>query len=123
MFSARSCPDGRTVAVTGPDKKPYLYSLSGGEPTLIPGVALTERLCGWLPDGKSVYVQKLGQLPGDVWIVDIATGSRKLWKQLVPSDASGLTSIGSIRVTPDGSAYVYSFVRNLADLYVVEGLS
>ena len=25
-------------------------------------------------------------------------------------------------MTPDGSAYVYSFVRNLADLYVVEGL-
>jgi Tol biopolymer transport system component len=123
LFSARACPDGHSVAVTGPDKKPYLYPLTGGEPVPIVGVDVRERFCGWRPDGKSAYVQRIGALPGDVWIVDIATGQRKLWKQLVPADASGVTSTGSIRVTPDGSAYVYSYVRNLADLYVVEGLA
>ncbi|HEX4439756.1 MAG TPA: protein kinase, partial [Thermoanaerobaculia bacterium] len=123
MFSARARPDGRSVAATGPDKKAYFYPLAGGEPVPIAGVAPTERFCGWLPDGKSAYVQKIGQLPGDVWLVDLTTGQRKLWKQLVPADASGVTSIGGIRIVPDGSAYVYSYVRNLADLYVVEGLS
>jgi Tol biopolymer transport system component len=122
MFSSRTRPDGRFVAATGPDRRPYLYPLAGGEPVPIPGLALNERISGWLPDGKSMYIQKLGQLPGDVWILDVETGNRRIWKQLVPSDASGVTAIGSIRVTPDGNAYVYSFVRNLADLYVVEGL-
>ena len=122
LFSCRTRPDGHFVASTGPDKRAYLYPLAGGEPVPIVGLAQNERIPGWLPDGKSVYVQRLGQLPGDVWILDVATGVRKTWRQLVPADASGVTAIGSIRITPDGSAYVYSFVRNLADLYVVEGL-
>jgi hypothetical protein len=33
-----------------------------------------------------------------------------------------VTAIGRIRVAPDGNAYVYSFIRNIADLYVVEDL-
>ncbi len=40
----------------------------------------------------------------------------------MPTDASGVTTIGGVRVARGGIAYVYSFVRNLADLYVVEGL-
>ncbi len=120
--AARACPDGRHVAASGPDRRRYLYPLAGGEPKVIEGLALNERISGWLPDGKSIYVQKLGTLPGDVWILDLATGQRRLWKQLVPADASGVTAIGGIRVPPDGNAYVYSFIRNIADLYVVESL-
>jgi len=123
IFSCRASPDGRTVPSSGPDRRSYLYPLGGGEPSPIPGIERGELVSGWLSDGKSIYVQKAGQLPGDVWIVDTTTGSRKLWKRIIPTDTSGVTSIGSVKVTPDGSAYVYSYVRNLADLYVVEGLS
>ncbi len=122
LFAARACPDGRTIAAVGPDRRGYLYPLAGGEPTPIPGLDPAERISGWRPDGKSIYVQRTGWIPGNVWILDLATGKREPWKELVPADASGVTSIGGIRVTPDGNAYVYSFVRNLADLYVVEGL-
>ena len=40
----------------------------------------------WRPDGKSIYVQRFGGIPGNVWILDLATGKRELWKQLVPAD-------------------------------------
>lgn len=50
--------------------------------------------------------------------LDLATGQRRPWKQLMPAGASGMTAIGNIALTPDGS-----FIRNLAGLYVVEGLS
>jgi eukaryotic-like serine/threonine-protein kinase len=122
LLNTRACPDGRTIAATGPDRRAYLYPLGGGEPTPIPGFEQADRICGWRPDGRSIYVQRLGELPRNVSILDISTGKKELWKQLVPADASGVTSIGGIRVSPDGSAYVYSFIRNLADLYVVEGL-
>ena len=40
----------------------------------------------------------------------------------MPGDSAGVTTIGSTRITPDGKAYVFSYLRSLADLYVVEGL-
>jgi hypothetical protein len=62
------------------------------------------------------------ELPTRVERLDLATGHRELVRTLRPADASGVTDVGAIRMTPDAKAYAYSFVRNLADLYVVEGL-
>ena len=113
---------GRAVLATGPDRKRYLYSLDGGEPTVLPWYESTERAAGWSVDGKSAYMQPVSTLPATMTIVDIASGNRQPWKSLMPSDASGVTTIGGVRVARGGISYVYSFVRNLADLYVVEGL-
>jgi hypothetical protein len=41
---------------------------------------------------------------------------------LVPADAAGIDTISGVMMTPDGKAYVYSYVRTLCDLYLVEGL-
>jgi hypothetical protein len=40
----------------------------------------------------------------------------------MPADAAGVTAIGGSIATRDGKTYVYSYLRSLADLYVVEGL-
>jgi hypothetical protein len=53
---------------------------------------------------------------------DVKTGALTPWRSFMPGDSAGVTGIGSIRVTPDGKSYAYSYQRNLADLYVVEGL-
>jgi hypothetical protein len=55
-------------------------------------------------------------------LLDLATARRELWKELGPKDVSGVRSINRVSITPDGSAYAYSFGRQLGDLYVVEGL-
>jgi hypothetical protein len=54
--------------------------------------------------------------------LDIATGNRELWKELLPADASGVTEVTSPLPTPDGKYYVYTYIRRLSDLYVAEGL-
>jgi len=54
--------------------------------------------------------------------IDLATGKRTVWKQIVPADAAGVDAIGGVRITPDAKSYVFSFPRVLSDLYVVEGL-
>jgi Tol biopolymer transport system component len=113
---------GRAVLAAGPDRRRYLYSLEGGEPTALTWFENTERISGWSTDGKSAYIQPISTLPATMTIVDVASGKREPWKTLMPSDASGVTTIGGVRVARGGIAYVYSFVRNLADLYVVEGL-
>jgi eukaryotic-like serine/threonine-protein kinase len=110
------------VAAVGPDQKGYLYPIGGGEPRQIPGLATGEEPIEWTADGHSLYIYRPGELPAKVYRLDLATGGRTLWRQLMPSDPAGVESIGPIRMTPDGKTYVYGYHRTLADLYLVEGL-
>ncbi len=114
-------PNGRLMTVSGPDRKPYLYPLEGGEPTPLP-IDPKWLPIGWSEDGGSIFVRQRGQTPAQVNRMDLKTGALSPWRSLMPGDSAGVTSIGAIRVTPDGRAYAYSYLRNLADLYVVEGL-
>ncbi len=36
--------------------------------------------------------------------------------------ASGVTAVFNVHVTPDESAWAYTYDRTISDLYVVEGL-
>ena len=76
----------------------------------------------WTSDGKGLYVTKPGERPARITRLDVATGQRMPWKELMPPDSAGVQHIGPIRVTPDGKTYVYGFQRRLSDLYLVEGL-
>jgi WD40 repeat protein len=120
-FGRAVSPDGKVAVVRGPDKRVCLYPLSGGEPAVVPGVAAGERLAGWSSDGRSLYVFRLGELPARVSRIDIATGSREVWKTLMPADSAGVSSITRVCPTPDGKWYAYAYIRSLSDLYLVEG--
>jgi len=115
-------PKGDFVASVGPDGKPYLYPTHGGEPVGVPGMEPGEVPTGWAGDGRSIYVFRFGEIPAKVFEVELATGRRKLWKELVPADAAGIDTIRGITLTPDAKAYVYGYIRTLSDLYLVEGL-
>ena len=54
--------------------------------------------------------------------VDVVSGRRELWKEFAPSDPAGVVEIQAIELTPDASAYAYTYVRILSELYVAEGL-
>jgi serine/threonine protein kinase/Tol biopolymer transport system component len=115
-------PKGDLIADTGPDRKTYLYSVAGGEPRLAPGVEPTEVPTGWSADGTELFVILRGEIPARVFRVDIATGKRTLWKSLEPADSAGIDTIGRVNLSLDTRSYVYSYVRTLSDLYLVEGL-
>jgi eukaryotic-like serine/threonine-protein kinase len=114
--------DGSVIAAVGVDHKVYLYSLSGGEPRAVPGIEPEEVPTAWSGDGRSLFVFRVGQVPARVFQVDVATGKRTLWKTIDPVDAAGISTIGGLMITPDGKSYVYSYIRTLSDLYLVEGL-
>ena len=112
-------PDGKSVAAIGPDLKGYIYSIEGGEPKVIPGLEPYDGPLTWSADGQSLYMYHLGDLPAKVYRLNLATGSKQFWRQLMPPDLSGVTDISSILITPDGRGYVYEYGRTLSDLYLV----
>jgi Tol biopolymer transport system component/predicted Ser/Thr protein kinase len=115
-------PKGDFAASVGPDHKIYLYPIAGGEPVPVSGTEPDEAPTGWSADGRSLYVFRFGQIPAKVFELELSTGKRKLWKELVPADAAGIDTIRGVTLTPDARAYVYGYIRTLSDLYMVEGL-
>jgi hypothetical protein len=67
-------------------------------------------------------VYRPSDLPAKVYRLNVETGQRTLWKQLMPPDPAGVELVGPILPTPDGKAYVYGYRRMLSDLYLVDGL-
>ncbi len=120
-MDARS-PDGKLVAAVGPDRRLYLYPIAGGEPTPIPGLVAGDVVGGWRQDGHSLFVRRRGEVPLRVTTLDLATGRKELWKELMPADPAGVSTIAPVLITPDEKYYVYSYTRTLGDLYVVDGL-
>jgi hypothetical protein len=54
--------------------------------------------------------------------VDLARGTRELWRELIPPDPAGVRAVVTCHVTRDGRVYAYSYTRLLSDLYLIEGL-
>jgi hypothetical protein len=115
-------PDSQFIAGIGPDQKGYLYPVDVGEARVINGLNTGEQPITWGADGRSLYIYQPGELPAKVYNLDLQTGKRTLWKQLMPSDPAGVENIGPILLTADAKTCVYGYHRMLADLYLVEGL-
>jgi eukaryotic-like serine/threonine-protein kinase len=122
MLDGGVSPDGKLTVVSGPDQRQYFYPVEGGEPTPIPGLVAGDIPFAWSPDGRELLVRRRGEVPTRILVLDARSGEKKLWKELIPPDPAGVTSVSPVFVTPDRKFYVYSYIRNLADLYVVEGL-
>ncbi len=115
-------PDSQWVAGIGPDQKGYLYPTAGGDPRPIPGFNSGEQPITFSADSHSLYIYQPGELPARVDRLDLQTGKRTLWKELIPSDPAGVETIGPIMITPDAKTCIFGYHRMLADLYLVEGL-
>ncbi|HEY6147229.1 MAG TPA: WD40 repeat domain-containing protein, partial [Thermoanaerobaculia bacterium] len=114
--------DGTRFVGGGPDGKAYIFPVAGGEPVLVPGREPGETPLGWTADDRSLYVQKRGGPAARIDRLDLATGRRELWKEILPADATGVVRVSSVFLSPDGAFYVYAYSRVLSNLYLVEGL-
>ena len=115
-------PDAQNVIGIGPDQNGYLYPVAGGDPKPVSGFHTGELPITFSTDGGSLYLYQPGELPARVFRLDLRTGQRTLWRQLMPADPAGVETIGPILLTPDARMCVYGYQRTLSDLYLVEGL-
>ena len=96
--------------------------LDGGAPRPLPGSGPNDYPIEWSPDGRDLYLFDPSALPTRVFKVDVASGRRELWREILPIDRVGVSGIQRVAVTPDGSAYAYSYQQVRSNLYLVKGL-
>lgn len=117
-------PNGTSVVAVGPDRKLKLVPVDAGEPRPVPGAEEGDIPIQWSADGRSLYVHQRPEVysPARVFLLNLKSGKRALWRELYPEDPAGVLAIVGVRVAPDGRSYAYSYSRLLSDLYLVEGL-
>jgi hypothetical protein len=116
-------PDGKIIAAVDRSDRQIVFFSAEGQP-----IALHHDL----PDGtepsvfsadsRFLFAFGWGQLPTPVYRLDLASGKKQLWKELAPTDRSGLEGMAMVRLSADGRSYAYCYTRCLNDLYLVEGL-
>ncbi len=107
--------DGKLVAALHANQV-LLVPVDGGQARVVPGLSRLDRVAQWSADSRSLYVW---ERPAKVWLHDVATGERRLWKEIPVEDS---LVVNQIRVTPDGSTWAVYGVQGFSELYLVEGL-
>jgi Tol biopolymer transport system component len=114
-------PDGRSLALMS-DGTARLFSIEGTALRTVPGDFSGHTLIGWTSDGRALYSNRLTDLPGRIYRLDLATGEVRVVRELLPADPAGIWRIHPVRITPDGSSYAYTYSHRVGSLYVFDGL-
>jgi DNA-binding winged helix-turn-helix (wHTH) protein/Tol biopolymer transport system component len=122
VTSCQVSPDGKLIAGSGVgDSGAWLYAIDGGEPRPIPGLLPGEGFA-WTSDPHFMYAYQGKPAPVKVYRLNVLSGQRQFFREMTPSDVTGLSDISHVLFSSDGRAYVYSYTRLLSELYLVKGL-
>ncbi len=114
--------DDRLVAARNIDDILTLYPLDGGPAVAIPELGNDAVPAGWDLQGN-LWVRPMREVPGHMRRYDIRTHRVLEERSLSPSDATGVTAIGQVHITPDNRFMAFDYVRILGYLYRLEGLA
>lgn len=118
----RVSPDGRRTAALDGDGQVVTVSLADGQTRRVAGTETREMPIGWTADSRSIYVYTPQTLPSRVFVVDVETGRRTLWREIVPRERFGVFGVMNMVITPDGRSWFYSFQQAQSELFLIEGL-
>ena len=93
-----------------------------GRIATMPGFNAGDSIVGWAGNGREHFVISWSVNSGRVDSLDVRTGRRIPFRTIGLSDPAGLAGATRVHVSPDGGAYVYSAIRDLNTLIVVDGL-
>jgi hypothetical protein len=115
-------PDGTSFVTRTPEGLD-LTALEGGTSRPIKGVKAGDRPLRFTADGRSLFLRPdARELPAQVFRLDVATGRREVWKELMPGDPAGITLLSATAISEDGKTVLFTYSRSLSDLYLAEGL-
>jgi predicted Ser/Thr protein kinase len=113
-------PSGGYVVARDSSRKFMVYSVAGRDPRPVEVLAADEFPIQWDASSSKLYVWNR-TVPAKIYLLDIKSGTRALWLEIVPVEVSGLL-YGEVILTPDGQSYGYRYRRVLTDLFLAESL-
>ena len=115
-------PDGAFLLAGDSKHQRWLYPIAGGDPKKVTvTLGADENVIGYFHDNNTVLV-RTRSLPVKVTKLDLQTGKREAFREIIPADLAGAQSLPVLRFSADGKSYAYSLGRSLSDLFVVDGL-
>ena len=114
-------PDGRTVAAFT-QGGPVLFTIGASDARPCPGLDAEDVPIAWSLDSRALFFTRRSALTVEIHRLELSSSRQKLVWSLANQDPAGVRTIFSVRLTPDGKYYAFSFERVLSDLYLVEGL-
>ncbi|PYX89360.1 MAG: hypothetical protein DMG68_05350, partial [Acidobacteria bacterium] len=114
-------PDGKLVATVTSDGI-ALVSARGGEPQPVRGSQPGDVPLRWAKEENVLFVGNRGETSCPVWRLNVQTGTRAAWKAFSPPDVAGVVGVACPRIAADEQHYVFGYIRNLSDLFLVDHL-
>jgi Tol biopolymer transport system component len=114
-------PDGTRIATVTNDGI-ALFAVHGGEPQPVRGSQPGDLPLRWAKAGDALLVGQRGETSCPVSRLDLQMGARTPWKTVGPADVAGVTGVACPRIAADEAHYVFGYIRNLSDLFLVENL-
>jgi eukaryotic-like serine/threonine-protein kinase len=116
-------PDGKFLAVRGNESAPELLSVETGSPIReMKGFQEPDRLIQVTPDGADAFVANYKGLTATIYRIHLDNGDRQLVETLEMRDPTGGFGITRVLTTPDGQYFAYNTLRQLSELYLLQGL-
>ncbi|MGA8283231.1 MAG: protein kinase [Candidatus Sulfotelmatobacter sp.] len=115
-------PDGQYIFRVNDAGGVAVYATAGGPPRTIPDLEPGLVPIQWSQDSSSVYVYLRGEVPTNVYQVDLVTGKKTLIQQLQPPTNAGVANISPVVMTRDASRFAYSYYQVSSVLYLISGV-
>jgi eukaryotic-like serine/threonine-protein kinase len=114
--------DGKRIAGRNAAAQAVVFDRETQNLQVIPGVEPQDQFQKWTADGNGLLVVSATPWDVRVYKLELATGKRTLLQTVEPTDKAGSSQSLRLAYAEDSKTYVYSTVRILGTLYVVEGL-
>jgi dipeptidyl aminopeptidase/acylaminoacyl peptidase len=122
VIDAWLAPDARTLLARQAAGGFQVLSIGGATPAPARGLTRDDVPIAWASDSRAVVVDAGSSIPARIVRVDPATGIRTLITTLAPPDRAGLVGVVPSQWIDDGRGYVYTYFRDLSQLFVASGV-
>ena len=117
-------PDGKFLAVRGNGPNQQLISVDSGLPVReIKGLQDKDRPIQITADGNNIFVANYNGLSANIYRIHLDSGERQPVKTLEMRDPTGGFGVIRVLTTPDGQYFAYGTLRQLSELYLLQGLN